>query len=133
MDAYTSEIKNRLRYIKQGIHQIDQQDLLKQIAKIEEQIKQYDLVMHGDGSIASREFEVLPGLIGSVEGIVGNLWATSETPTTTYTSRLKEVKQSFAAVYQQGQTIDALMKSLELQLDKNKFPYTPGRLPDWKE
>ena len=133
VDAYTSEIKNRLRYIKQGIHQIDQQDLLKQIAKIEEQIKQYDLVMHGDGSIASREFEVLPGLIGSVEGIVGNLWATSETPTTTYTSRLKEVKQSFAAVYQQVQTIDALMKSLELQLDKNKFPYTPGRLPDWKE
>lgn len=133
VDAYCNEIKNRLSFVKQGINQINQQDLLRQIGLIEEQIKKYNLVMHGDGSMASREFETLPGLIGSLEGIVGNLWATTEMPTTTYTSRLKEIKANFKSVYQQVQDIDTLMKSLELQLDKNKFPYTPGRLPDWNE
>ena len=133
VDAYTSEIKNRLNFIKQGINQISQQELLKQIGQIEEQLKQYDFVMHGDGSLASREFETLPGLIGSVEGIVGNLWATTEMPTTTYTSRLKVVKASFKTVYQQVQTIESMMQTLELGLDKNKFPYTPGRLPVWND
>ena len=133
VDAYTSEIKNRLNFIKQGINQISQQELLKQIGLIEVQLKQYDLVMHGDGSMASREFETLPGLIGSVEGIVGNLWATSEMPTTTYTSRLKEIKGNFKSVYQQVQSIESMMQTLEQGLDKNKFPYTPGRLPVWNE
>ena len=132
VDGYCSEMKNRLKYVKQGVNQIEQNDLLLQIAKIEELMRLYDLKMHGDGTAASREFETLPGLIGTMEGIVYNLWATSQGPTGTYTSRLAEIKTEFGEIYKLVLDIRSKMEQLESSLDKIKFPYTPGRLPEWK-
>ncbi len=132
VDAYCNEIKNKLNYIKQGQNQITQQSILTNIANLEKAIKEYNLMMHGDGTLASREFETLPGLYGVVEGIVGNLWATTEMPTSTYKEKLDKAMLDFEKVYSKVKEIDNLSKQIDSELDKNKFPYTPGRMPEWK-
>lgn len=133
VNNYCSEMSDRIRYIRQNIHQVTDQNILTQISEIEKKLMAFSLLMHGDGTKASREFETLPGFIGSLEGIVYNLWATSQAPTGTYQNKLKELKAEFGTLYQLVLDIKMLMENLDKQLDQAKFPYTPGRLPDWKE
>ncbi|MCC6817648.1 MAG: glycosyl hydrolase [Bacteroidia bacterium] len=132
VNNYCSELANKVRYVKQNSHQINDQETLDLLAAIDLKIRAFNLLMYGDGSRSSREFETLPGLIGSLEGIVYNLWATSQAPTGTYINRLAELKLEFNAVYQIAKELNVLLEALDKQLDKNKFPYTPGRLPEWK-
>jgi len=91
------------------------------------------LKLHGDGALASKEFEVLPGLVGALEGIVGGLWSTSQTPSTTYLNKFDQIQIDFAPVYEQVKQLDEQVKALEQLLNDSKFPYTPGRLPVWSK
>jgi hypothetical protein len=88
--------------------------------------------MNGDVIIAAREFEVKSGIIGSLEGIVGNLWATSQIPSKTYEDKLLDIKKKFTPVYSEILDLKAGLELLELLLEQMKFPSTPGRLPVWK-
>ncbi len=132
VNAYCGDMSNRLNFIKKGAQQNSDLSLLKEIAAIEEKIYQINLTMNGDGSLAGREFETLPGLAGSVEGIVGGLWATTEQATTTYTEKLKTLKLKFTPVYNEVVSAKTLLEQLENKLEQLKLPYTPGRLPEWK-
>ncbi len=132
VNSYCNEMSNRVRFVKQNIHQITDQSVLSQISEIEKKLSEFNRLMYGDGTRASREFETFPGLLGSLEGIVYNLWATSQAPTGTYQNKLTEIKSEFSSVYQLVLDIKMLMENLDKQLDQAKFPYTPGRLPDWK-
>jgi hypothetical protein len=132
VNSYCNEMSNRVRFIKQNIHQITDQSVLSQISEIEKKLSEFNRLMYGDGTRASREFETFPGLLGSLEGIVYNLWATSQAPTGTYQNKLTEIKSEFSSVYQLVLDIKMLMENLDKQLDQAKFPYTPCRLPDWK-
>lgn len=130
--SYCNEMSDRLRYVRQNVHQITDQNILTQMTVIETKLAEFNMLMYGDGTRASREFETLPGLLGSLEGIVFNLWATSQTPTGTYQAKLSQIKSEFGSVYQLVLEIKGLMENLDKQLDQQKFPYTPGRLPEWK-
>lgn len=132
VNQYCSELQNRISFIKKGATQIQDQQVLKQLAAIEEQMYSIQLRLHGDGSMAAREFETLPGLVSAIEGIVGNLWATSQTATGTYKEKLSELEQRFGLVYSDVVKLKGLLEALEKQLESKQFPYTPGRLPDWK-
>ena len=88
--------------------------------------------MNGDGILAAREFEVLPGIVGSIEGIVGNLWSTSQIPSKTYEDKLADIKRKFTAVYAEILDLKEGIDLLEVLLEQLKFPATPGRLPVWK-
>jgi hypothetical protein len=89
--------------------------------------------MYGDRSIARREFETLPGIVSAIEGIVGNLWATSAQQTSTYEEKLKQIENNFSKVYMKVVDLKSKLESVEMSLEKVKAPYTPGRFPVWKK
>lgn len=132
VNQYCDEMKNRLEFIKKGSVQLHDAALTAEIGNIEQRMSALFVKLHGDGSLASREFETLPGFVGSLEGIVWNLWATSQPPTGTHSRKLTELEQQFGALYSEIKELKALLEKLEAGLDKTKFPYTPGRLPEWK-
>ncbi|MBI3233463.1 MAG: glycosyl hydrolase, partial [Bacteroidetes bacterium] len=76
---YMGEMRNRLKYIKAGLLMIPSLNTsdATMIKSIEEDLTKLEIAMYGDRSLAKREFETLPGIVGSLEGIVGNLWATT--------------------------------------------------------
>ncbi len=132
INIYCDELTNRLKYISKGIQQSKDQSLLKEMSIIEEKLYQINLKMNGDGTLVSREFETLPGLTGSIEGIVGNLWSTTELATSTYKDKLSELKLKFSAIYKDVIATKILLEQLENKMEQLKLPYTPGRLPEWK-
>ena len=105
---------------------------MKKIKELEELLIKIRFELNGNGTLASREFEVLPGIIGSIEGIVGNLWSTSQVPSRTYEDKLEDIKKKFTPVYAEIVNLKEGIELLEVLLEQLKFPATPGRLPAWK-
>lgn len=133
VNQYMDHLNNKMSFIKQGINQLASVSYLNNISEIERLTHDIQLKLHGDGALASKEFEVLPGLVGALEGIVGGLWSTSQTPSTTYLSKFDQIQIDFAPVYEQVKQLDEKVKALEQLLNDSKFPYTPGRLPVWSK
>ena len=126
-------LENKLNFIKAGMPYIKDVSILKKIKELEERLIKIRFEMNGDGILASREFEVLPGIVGSIEGIVGNLWSTSQIPSKTYEDKLLDIKSKFTPVYAEILDLKEGVDLLEVLLEQLKFPATPGRLPVWKE
>jgi hypothetical protein len=133
VNQYMDHLNNKMSYIKQGMNQLASVSYLNNISEIERLTHDIQLKLHGDGALASKEFEVLPGLVGALEGIVGGLWSTSQTPSTTYLNKFDQIQIDFAPVYEQVKQLDEKVKALEQLLNDSKFPYTPGRLPVWSK
>jgi hypothetical protein len=131
-NQYCDVLENKLNFIKAGIPYIKDLSILNKIKELESLLTRIRFEMNGNGSLASREFEVLPGIVGSIEGIVGNLWATSQVPSKTYEDKLEDVKKKFAPVYAEIVNLKEGIELLEVLLEQLKFPATPGRLPVWK-
>lgn len=130
---YIGEMENRLKYIQGVVQNIPSgATYIPQLASLRKLFTNIQVLMHGDNSLSRREFETLPGIEGGVEGIAGNLWATTSAPTSTYITRLESLKAQFTEVYQMVKSADQILKAMELELEKQAAPYTPGRLPDWK-
>jgi photosystem II stability/assembly factor-like uncharacterized protein len=131
-NQYCDVLENKLNFIKAGIPYIKDVSILKKIKELEDLLTKIRFEMNGNGIIASREFEVLPGIVGSIEGIVGNLWSTSQTPTKTFEDKLEDIRKKFTPVYTEIINLKEGIELLEVLLEQLKFPATPGRLPAWK-
>jgi len=73
----------------------------------------------------------LPSINGRIGSIAGALWSTTAAPTTTFINSLSVAEKQFTLVYNEIKAIGIAVTNIELELEKNKAPYTPGRLPVW--
>jgi photosystem II stability/assembly factor-like uncharacterized protein len=128
LNGYIGEVQNKINYVKE-LNRVRPDVLPSKINEIEKLMDQLQLELYGNSSLSRREFETLSGLVGSVEGIVWNLWATTEESTTTYKEKLAEVKGKLDLLYPKAVQLKTLVDSLDETLEKLKLPYTPGRFP----
>lgn len=131
---FIGHISERVKFIKKGLLEgpTNSISLLKDVKELEKLIHDINFALEGDGSLAKREFETLPGLTGSLENIVYGTWSNTLGATNTYKEKLAELKDKFKPVY--NQIIDASKKlsDLETKAESMKLPATPGRLPKWE-
>jgi photosystem II stability/assembly factor-like uncharacterized protein len=132
-NQYCREAQERIKYIKAAVLQMNtvSADIISETKESESLLQGIELALNGDRSLAKREFETLPGLIGKIEGIVGNLWSTSAQQTTTYVERLNQSKISFRKIHNDAKQLKSKIESLENKLESRKAPYTPGRFPEF--
>ena len=130
---YCNNVKERVKYIKAGVLQMNSvsADLISELKETESLLQNIDLSLRGDQSLARREFETLSGLIGTVEGIVDNLWSTTAQQTGTYVQRLDQCKRTFSNIYTNAKLLKSKIESIENKLEDRKAPYTPGRFPEY--
>lgn len=131
---YVGGMSERLKYLKKGIQEgpSNSLSLLKDVKEIEKQIESIKFSLHGDASLAKREFETLPGLYGTLENIVWGTWSNSLGATNTYKEKLAELKEKFKPVYNQISETSKKLADLESKAESMKLPATPGRLPKWE-
>lgn len=129
--SYKNEMRSRIKFIKTGLQQSQGNtiSMLADVKQIEKKLDEIDLAMDGDASLAKREFETVPGLVGQIEGVIGNLYGTTVMQSKTYEDVYDKVKKQFGVVYNNVKTTDELLRNLEKKLDSTGLPYTPGRLP----
>jgi photosystem II stability/assembly factor-like uncharacterized protein len=128
---YLGGLKDKMGYIKEAVKNTPNApaSLLTDVKNIEASIEQLNTTFNGDGSLAKREFETLPGLTGMLENIVWNLWGTSVQQTTTYETKLMEVEKKFNTAYDILKKIDQQILDIEKKLEDMGAPYTPNRFP----
>ena len=133
--AYTGEMNNRIRFVKEAILRSpasNTAEISKKIYEIERRMLAVGTAMGGDASLTRREFEALPGINGLINGIAYSLWNTTSGPNGNLEQAYMQVVQKFGAVHNEVKAVDSELKTLEMQLEQSGAPYTPGRLPDWK-
>ncbi len=133
-DAYRSEMVDKLPLLIKAANDGSNVplDALKQITEIENQLKEIDKKMNGDGLRARYEGAIPATLTGRINQISGGLWSTTSAPTESYLQSYETVASQFDAVLNSLKDVTAKIKTVEALLEKYKAPYTPGRLPDWK-
>jgi photosystem II stability/assembly factor-like uncharacterized protein len=130
---YVGSMSERIKYLKAGFQKgpNNSLSLLNDLKVIEKQIQDINLAMNGNSSVAKHEFETLPGIIGSLENVVGGSWSNSLGATNTYKEKMNELKEKFKPVYAQIVDSSKKLADLEAKAESMKLPATPGRLPKW--
>ena len=131
---YLGHLKNRIKYLKAGVNQSNTSalSLVKDIAEFEKQVRELELKLNGDNSLARREFETSPGFIGDLENMVYNTWAQSYGSTGDMEEKYKELKGIFSVHYAKIKELRTLTEQVEVKAESYKMPSTYGRLPEWK-
>ncbi|MCC6373022.1 MAG: glycosyl hydrolase [Bacteroidia bacterium] len=130
---YASVMKERAKYLKKGISSGNSNvlELSEDLVGFDKKMTSLELKMNGDASLAKREFETLPGLVGALEGIVSGAWSQSMGATETHQQKLTELKKEFKNVYSTVLELKSLIETIESKAESLKMPATYGRLPDW--
>ncbi|MEO8087000.1 MAG: glycosyl hydrolase, partial [Bacteroidota bacterium] len=134
-DTYKGELVNKIKFIKAAVVDAPGElaGITEQVFSLEKRLIAADIEMNGDGSLARREFETAPSINTRIGAIEGTLWNATSAPTQTAAQSYDVAGKQFSGFLAELKAIDGELKNVEAVLEKNHAPYTPGRLPDWKE
>jgi photosystem II stability/assembly factor-like uncharacterized protein len=134
-DSYKGELSNKIKFIKAAIvsSSASLPGVTDQMYAIERRMNDVEIKLNGDASIAKREFETPPSITGRIGQIEYSVWYSTSGPTKTSMQSYDVASKQFAAVLAELKAIDGEIKKVEAILEQNKVPYTPGRLPEWKD
>ncbi len=133
-NAYRAELQNRVKFIKEAalITPTVDPNFAKEIFAVEKRLLEAGKLLNGDVTLLSREFDAPPSINSRVGSIMGGIISTSSAPTTTFMNSYTDAVKEFTPVHAEIKSIASELQRIEALLEKNKAPYTPGRLPDWK-
>ncbi|MBK5284634.1 MAG: glycosyl hydrolase [Bacteroidia bacterium] len=134
-DSYRGELAGKMKFIKSAIVNVPNAitGITEQVNAIEKRLTAVDIKMNGDASLSKREFETPPSINGRIGTVESNLWTATSAPTQTGIQSLEIASKQFSGVLSEIKSIDEEIKKVEAILEKNHAPYTPGRLPEWKD
>jgi len=134
-NVYMDELRNKLRYMKEAVLQTPAIDpaVMKNMLTLERRLTDMEKTLNGDASLTKREFEAPTSLNSRIGSIMEALISTTFPTTNTFMNSYNDAAKQFAPVFAEVKNIDAEVKRLEKMLEQNKAPYTPGRLPEWKQ
>jgi photosystem II stability/assembly factor-like uncharacterized protein len=95
-----------------------------------------DVLRHlrGDVALRGRNENTPASIVERVEGIAGEQGSSLAKPTGTHLASYKIAGEELSEELTKLRTlVDVELKSLEKELDASGAPWTPGRLPEWKE
>jgi photosystem II stability/assembly factor-like uncharacterized protein len=101
---------------------------------LEKRLRAIDLELRGDRLTASRNEPTAPSIVTYVNNATFGMLGTSSMPTRTRLESYRIAAELFGATLAKLRAIaTADFPRLEKQMDTAGVPYTPGRLPDWKD
>jgi hypothetical protein len=127
-------MEERIKYLKGAVLHTPKASpaLLGDLRKLEERLQAVKIAMNGDASVARREFETAPSIMGRVELIVYGLWSSTTAPTTTQINNYEAAAKLFEPVLQEiKQLSEVELRNIEKQLETQGAPWTPGRILNW--
>jgi hypothetical protein len=132
-DVYREDLTKNVGYIKTAIINSQKTDLglLKKVNELQQRLVSVNIKMNGDQSVARREFETPPAIYGRVENIVYSCYNATCAPTEIYRQSYVTASKQLVEAITELKAVTEEVKVLEKQLDVNKAPYTPGRMPEW--
>jgi hypothetical protein len=130
-----NETEKRLKYIERAIYTYPAAPLGLQdsINRLEDELYQLHLIMHGDRTKSKREIETRPSLMGRIEIVVYNNWNNLSPATESAKKYYDIAKDNYDPFLERLRTVIGAVDELERILDENDVPYTPGRGEEWQD
>jgi len=129
-------LKPRLALIKRALLDTPNagDKLLDDAARIEKQTNEILRVLRGDVVIQSRNENTAPAISDRVFSIIGSQRMSTNRPTPTQITQYTVAAQDFEKVLARLRVlVQNDLATLEKEMEAAGAPWTPGRIPDWKE
>ena len=133
-NAYRNELQERIPYYKKSVFEAPKLplDTYEKISAIEQQLELIDRKINGDPLRAKYESVGPTSLRNRIDDIAEGLWSTTFAPTATFTRSYDIVSGIFNDILNDLKAVSEQVKQLENIMELNNAPFTPGRLPVWK-
>ncbi|MBI2214998.1 MAG: glycosyl hydrolase [Acidobacteria bacterium] len=129
-----SEAQARLDHINKALLDTPAADptLSREARAIEMRLKDLEILLSGDPTIAKYNEPVPVSISERVSVIVDGAWASTSTPTRTHMDAWQIASDEFAPVLEQlRRLIEVDLRELETKMESLGAPWTPGRVPVW--
>jgi photosystem II stability/assembly factor-like uncharacterized protein len=134
--ATASALKPRLAAIKRALLETPSapEKLLNDAAALDRRTNEILRALTGDQALRQRNMNLPPSIAERVGDIVGSQRMSTARPTQTQIDQYAHAAQEFeTALNQLRQLIEGDLAKLEKQMEAAGAPWTPGRIPDWKD
>ncbi len=130
-----AELDGRLRHIQSALLEMPAppQELLQQCYALDRRLNTLNTRFNGDQTLGSRQFETLPSINSRLRGVESDMWNSTAAPTETFRENYRIATKQFGPLLEELKAVDADIKRIEQQMERQGAPATPGRWPDWKE
>jgi hypothetical protein len=108
--------------------------LLDDAATLDKRTNDILRALRGDSALRARNFNLPPSISERVGDIVGSQRMSTARPTQTQLNQYAAAAQDFEQTLAQlRQLIEGDLSRLEKQMEAAGAPWTPGRIPEWKD
>jgi len=131
-----NSLKPRLALIRRALVETPSapERLLDEATALDKRTNEILRLLRGDTTLRSRNYNTPPSISDRVFGIVGAQSMSTARPTETQTTQYAVAAQDFGQAQTQLRTLVEIdLKKLEQQMEAVGAPWTPGRIPEWKE
>ncbi|MGB5256508.1 MAG: hypothetical protein WBN44_04580 [Woeseiaceae bacterium] len=133
--AHAAELGNRIKHLKAGVRETPRAGEAEEqaIRKIEARLAELGVALTGDSTVASRNEPVAWSLSQRASIVYQWLLDTRSPVPDFYEDSYENAAREFAAVLTALRSISQDLDALEARLESLGAPWTPGRLPEWKQ
>jgi len=108
--------------------------LINKARNIEHRLIALSMLMEGDPGLSKRNENQAPCITERLDDITWSIYSVTSFPTQTMQDGLQILSGMFEPVYKDIKKIrESDLQQLYTELDRLGVPWTPGRLPDWKQ
>jgi hypothetical protein len=132
VENYYRETREMVQHLKAAARNTPGIDiaLLNTLRELELKLVDIDVTMHGDGSLAKREYTTLPSLQNRLGITAWGSFSNTSKPTGTQRQQLDYVKAALPQLTNDLKTIMGQAEGIKIQLYRAGAPYLRGDLPD---
>jgi hypothetical protein len=134
--ATASALKPRLVAIRRALLETPAapEKLLSDAAALDKRTNEILRALTGDQALRQRNMNLPPSIAERVGDIVGSQRMSTSRPTQTQIDQYAHAAQEFETTLNQlRQLIEGDLARLEKQMEAAGAPWTPGRIPEWKD
>ena len=135
LDA-ANALKPRLAAIRRALLETPSapEKLLDDAVALDKRKNEILRALRGDQALRARNMNLPPSINERVGNIVGGQRMSTQRPTQTHIDQYAAAAQEFESVLAQlRQLIESDLQKLEKQMEAAGAPWTPGRIPEWKD
>ena len=132
----STDLKEKIDIIKTALKQTDgaPQSLTDEASRIADENTALYRKLVDDEVISSRNEPTFPSIASRVGETVYGMWSSTSAPTESFRQNYRIAAEEFKPVLEKlKRLIETDLKNLENEMNKLNSPWTPGRVPDWKE
>jgi hypothetical protein len=134
--ATANALKPRLVAIRRALLETPAapEKLLSDAAALDKRVNEILRALSGDQALRQRNMNLPPSIGERVGDIVGSQRMSTSRPTQTQIDQYAHAAQEFETTLNQlRQLIEGDLAKLEKQMEAAGAPWTPGRIPEWKD